>query len=88
MTCILLIIENLPQQVPTQLSSKPKIFYQNFIRVSKSIYNFEQKENFQYFEKKDDLGNFNISPVIDFETCGYLIVPKLLFQNTLWKETC
>ena len=45
----------------------------------------ESRENFQYFEKKDDLDHFNISRVIDSKTCGSLNSRKLLFQNPFWR---
>ena len=74
--------EKLPQQVPTILSSKPKISSQFSIAVLKFL------KNFQHFERKDQLHAFNISGVMDSGQCGYLNAQKLLFQNTLWKLTC
>ena len=44
-------------------------------------------QNFEHFQKKDQLHSFNISEVIDSEKCGYLNARKLLFQNTLREST-
>ena len=52
------------KQVPATLSSKAKTFSLTFIEF------LESREDFEYFDKKDDLDNFNISGVIDFEKCG------------------
>ena len=65
------------QEIPPQLSSKPKTFSATFIAFLKCT------ENFERFEKKDNLHSFNISRVIDSEKCGYMNARKLPFQSTL-----
>ena len=46
---------------------------------------FKSTENFEHFEKKDELHHLNISEVIDTEGYGFLHARKLVFQNPLLK---
>ena len=51
-------VENLPQQVQTQISLKPKTFSGFFIASLKSTLNLE------YFEKKDESHSLSITELI------------------------
>ena len=61
-------LENLPQQVQTQISLKPKTFSQFFIASMKSTLNLE------YFEKKDQSHSLSITEINNCKTSIYLIV--------------
>ena len=74
--------QKLPQQFPTQLSSKPKTFSEAFMSFLKYAYSFE------HFSKKDHLHNFSIARVSDSKKYGSLNAQRLVFENTLWKLMC
>ena len=38
-------------------------------------------QNFPHFDKKDQLHRLNISDVIEFEKCGYLILESSCFRT-------
>ena len=61
-------MQNLPQQVQTSLSKKPKIFSWFFIAFLKCAWNLE------HFQKKDEYPSLIISEIIDAERLGYLKV--------------
>ena len=61
-------MQNFPQQIPTAISQKQKIFSQFFI-----VY-LEVASNLEHFEKKDENPSPVISEIIDSETVGYLNV--------------
>ena len=58
------------------------LFLKSFIAYLKSTSNFE------HFEKKDETHSLGTSKIIDFESCGYLNVKKVLLHNTLRQSTC
>ena len=59
-------VENLPQQVQTQISLKPKTFCGFFIASLKSTLNLE------YFEKKDESHSLSITEINNCKTSSYL----------------
>ena len=59
-------LENLQQQVQTQISLKPKTFAGFFIASLKSTLNLE------YFEKKDDSHSLSITEINNCKTSRYL----------------
>ena len=61
-------VENLPQQVQTQISLKPKTFPGFFIASLKSTLNLE------YFEKKDESHSLSITEINNCKTSSYLSV--------------
>ena len=61
-------MENLPQQFQTSLSQKQKTFSGFFIAFLEWAWNLE------YFLKKDDYPNLNISEIIHSKRRGYLNV--------------
>ena len=61
-------LENLPQQVQTQISLKPKTFAGFFIAFLKSTLNLE------YFEKKDESHSLSITEINNCKTSSYLSV--------------
>ena len=61
-------VENLPQQVQTQISLKPKTFFGFFIASLKSTLNLE------YFEKKDESHGLSITEINNCKTSSYLSV--------------
>ena len=61
-------VENLPQQVQTQISLKPKTFYGFFIASLKFTLNLE------YFEKKDESHSLSITEINNCNTSSYLSV--------------
>ena len=61
-------MKNLPQQIQTPLSPKPKIFSEFFIAFLKCAWNLE------HFQKKDEYPSLIISEIIDAERRGYLNV--------------
>ena len=61
-------VENLPQQVQTQISLKPKTFSGFFIASLKSTLNLE------YFDKKDESHSLSITEINDCKTGSYLSV--------------
>ena len=73
--------EKIPQQVQTQLPSKPKTVSQIFISFLKYTWNFA------HLEKKDQPTRSNIWEFIDPQNCVYLNAKKYVFQNTLREST-
>ena len=71
--------ENFPKPIQMQLSKKRKTFSEVFVAFLKSTSSFE------YSEEKDELHSLSISENRDSGRRGYLIVEKVLFQNTLWQ---
>ena len=61
-------VENLRQQVQTQISRKPKTFSGFFIASLKSTLNLE------YFEKKDESHSLSITEINNCKTSSYLSV--------------
>ena len=61
-------LENLPQQVQTQISLKPKTFSGFFIPLMNSTLNLE------YFEKKHQSHSLSITENNNCKTSSYLIV--------------
>ena len=61
-------VENLPQQVKTQISLKPKTFSGFFIASLKSTLNLE------YFEKKDESHSLSITEINNCKASSYLSV--------------
>ena len=61
-------LENLPQQVQTQISLKPKTFAGFFIASLKSTLNLE------YFEKKYESHSLSITEINNCKTSSYLSV--------------
>ena len=61
-------LENLPEQVQTQISLKPKTFAGFFIASLKSTLNLE------YFEKKDESDSLSITEINNCKTSSYLSV--------------
>ena len=61
-------MRNLPQQVQTPLSQKPKTFSGFFIAFLKCAWNIE------HFQQKDEYSSLIISGIIDAERRGYLNV--------------
>ena len=61
-------LENLPQQVQTLISLKPKTFSGLFIASLKSTLNLE------YFEKKDQSHSLSITEINNCRTSSYLSV--------------
>ena len=61
-------VENLPQQVQTQISLKPKTFSGFFIASLKSTLNLE------YFDKKDESHSLSITEINNCKTGSYLRV--------------
>ena len=61
-------VENLPQQVQTQISLKPKTSSGFFIASLKSTLNLE------YFEKKDESHSLSITEINNCKTSSYLSV--------------
>ena len=61
-------LENLRQQVQTQISLKPKTFSPFFIALMKSTLNLE------YFEKKDQSHSLSITEINNCKASSYLIV--------------
>ena len=61
-------VENLPQQVQTQISLKPKTFSGFFIASLKSTLNLE------YFDKKDESHSLSITEFNNCKTGSYLSV--------------
>ena len=61
-------VENLPQQVQTQISLKPKTFSGFFIASLKSTLNLE------YFEKKDESHGLSITKINNCKSSSYLSV--------------
>ena len=61
-------LENLPQQVQTQISLKPKSFSRSFIPSLKSTLNLE------YFEKKDEPHSLRVTETNNCKTSSYLSV--------------
>ena len=74
-------LENLPQQVKTQISLKPKTFSGFFIASLKSTLNLE------YFEKKDESHSLSITEINNCKTSSYLSVQKAMFHATLRQTT-
>ena len=56
---------NLSSPIQMQLSLKPTIFSDFFVRF------LESKTNFKHFEKKDDRHSYFISGITDCESLGY-----------------
>ena len=75
-------LENLRQQVQTQISLKPKTFSGFFIALMKSTLNLE------YFEKKDQSHSLSITEINNCKTSSYLSVYKAIFHATLRQPTC
>ena len=61
-------VENLPQQVQTQISLKPKTFSGFFIASLNSTLNLE------YFDKKDESHSLSITEINNCKTGSYLSV--------------
>ena len=61
-------VENLLQQVQTQISLKPKSFSGFFIATLKSTLNLE------YFEKKDESHSLSVTEINNCKTSSYLSV--------------
>ena len=61
-------VENLPQQVQTQISPKPKTFSRFFIASLKSTLNLD------YFDKKDESHSLSITEINNCKTSSYLSV--------------
>ena len=61
-------VENLPQQVQTQISLKPKTFFGFFIASLNSTLNLE------YFDKKDESHSLSITEINNCKTGSYLSV--------------
>ena len=61
-------VENLPKQVQTQMTLKPKTFSGFFIASLKSTLNLE------YFEKKDESHSLSITEINNCKTSSYLSV--------------
>ena len=75
-------LENLRQQVQTQISLKPKTFSGFFIALMNSTLNLE------YFEKKDQSHSLSITEINNCKTSSYLSVYKAIFHATLRQPTC
>ena len=75
-------LENLKQQVQTQISLKRKTFSAFFIAYMKSTLNLE------YFLKKDQSHSLSIKEFNNCKTSSYLIVKKAIFHATLRQPTC
>ena len=75
-------LENLRQQVQTQISLKPKTFSGFFIALMKSTLNLE------YFEKKDQSHSLSITEINNCKTSSYLSVYKAIFHATLRQPPC
>ena len=75
-------LENLRQQVQTQISLKAKTFSGFFIALMKSTLNLE------YFEKKDQSHSLSITEINNCKTSSYLSVYKAIFHATLRQPTC
>ena len=75
-------LENLRQQVQTQISLKPKSFSWFFI----ALMNFTL--NLEYFEKKDQSHSLSITEINNCKTSSYLSVYKAIFHATLRQPTC
>ena len=67
-------LENLRQQVQTQISLKPKTFSGFFIALMKSTLNLE------YFEKEDQSHSLSITEINNCKTSSYLSVYKAIFH--------
>ena len=61
-------VENLPQQVQTQISLKPKTFSGFFIASLKSTLNLE------YFYQKDESHSLSITEINNWKTGSHLSV--------------
>ena len=61
-------LENLTQQVQTQISVTPKTFAEFFIALMKSMLNLE------YFEKKDQSHSLSVTQINNCKTSSYLSV--------------
>ena len=61
-------VENLPQQVQTQISLKAKTFSRFFIASLKSTLNLE------YFEKEDESHSLSSTEINNCKTSSYLSV--------------
>ena len=70
-------LENLRQQVQTQISLKPKTFSGFFIALIKSTLNLE------YFEKEDQSHSLSDTEINNCKTSSYLSVYKAIFHATL-----
>ena len=75
-------LENLRQQVQTQISLTPKTFSRFFIALMKSTLNLE------YLEKKDQSHSLSITEINNCKPSSYLIVYKAIFHATLRQPTC
>ena len=75
-------LENLRQQVQTQISLKPKTFSRFFIALMKSTLNLE------YFEKKDQSHSLSITEISNCKASSDLSVYKAIFHATLRQPTC
>ena len=69
-------MQNFPQQFEALLSQK-KTFFIFLVSFLKYALDWEQ------FEKKDEYPSVVFSKIIDYARGGYLIVSKLLLQNTI-----
>ena len=74
-------LENLLQQVQTQISLKQKTFSGFFIAYLKSTLNLE------YFEKKYESHSLSITEINNCKTSSYLSVQKAMFHATLRQTT-
>ena len=74
--------ENLWQQVPIQISRKPKTFSSFVIAFLKSTLNLK------YFERKDQSQSLSVTEIIICETGRYLNVQNAIFHATLRQTTC
>ena len=74
-------LENLRQQVQTQICLEPKTFSGFFIASLKSTLNLE------YFEKKDESHTLSITEINNCKTSSYLNVQKAMFHATLRQPT-
>ena len=70
-------IQNLPQQIETSLSQKPKTFSWFFIAFLKCAWNLE------HFLKKDEYPSLIFTEIIFAERRGFLNVEKVFLQNTI-----
>ena len=76
------ILEDLSQQVPRPISSKPKTFSEFFLLFLKS------KLNLEYLETKYQSLSLSIMEIINCETGSHLNLQKAIFHATLQQITC
>ena len=75
-------LKKFAQQVQKHISSKLLPFYQYFIALLESTYNFAD------LTEKAQLHSSIISKVTSSEDCGYMKVLQLPFHNTFKESAC